>query len=98
MLLCHAAQAQLNGPTDIDIAPDGTLYIADTQNHCVRHVGRDGRIQTVAGRCGARGFAGDGRPVAESRLDTPYGIEVDASGRLWIADTYNQRVRVVPLQ
>ncbi len=93
-----AAQAQLNGPTDIDIAPDGTLYIADTQNHCIRHVGRDGRIQTVAGRCGARGFAGDGRPVAESRLDTPYGIEVDASGRLWIADTYNQRVRVVPLQ
>lgn len=93
-----ATQAQLNGPTDIDVAPDGTLYIADTQNSCVRRVGADGRIQTVVGRCGMRGFAGDGRPVAEALLDTPYGIEVDSSGRLWIADTYNQRVRVVLMQ
>lgn len=93
-----ATMAQLNGPTDIDVAPDGTLYIADTQNSCIRHIGADGVMQTVVGRCGTRGFAGDGQPTAQARLDTPYGIEVDTSGRLWIADTYNQRVRVVMMQ
>lgn len=93
-----AAMAQLNGPTDIDVAPDGTLYIADTQNSCVRAVGADGNIRTVAGRCGMRGFAGDGQPVAQSLLDRPYGIEVDTMNRLWIADTHNQRVRVVVLR
>jgi DNA-binding beta-propeller fold protein YncE len=90
-----ARMAQLNGPTDIDIAPDGTLYIADTQNSCVRAVGTDGVIRTVAGRCGQRGFAGDGQPVAMSQLDRPYGIDADTMGRLWIADTHNHRIRVV---
>ncbi len=89
-----ATMAQLNGPTDIDVAPDGTVYIADTQNSCVRAVGADGNIRTVVGRCGTRGFAGDGLPVAQALLDRPYGIEVDTQGRLWIADTHNQRIRV----
>jgi sugar lactone lactonase YvrE len=90
--------ATLNGPTDIDVAPDGTVYIADTQNSCVRAVGADGNIRTVVGRCGTRGFAGDGLPVAMALLDRPYGIEVDTQGRLWIADTHNQRVRVFTMR
>lgn len=93
-----ARMALLNGPTDIDVAPDGTLYIADTQNSCIRAIGADGNIRTVVGRCGTRGFAGDGQPVAQALLDRPYGIEVDTMNRLWIADTHNQRIRVVVLR
>jgi hypothetical protein len=90
--------ATLNQPTDVEVGPDGTLYIADTQNSCVRSVGADGVIRTVAGRCGMRGFRGDGGSPAMALLDRPYGVETDNAGRLFIADTYNQRVRVVVLR
>ncbi len=93
-----ATQAQLNQPGDVEVAPDGTLYIADTYNSCVRAVGADGVIRTVAGRCGQRGFSGDGADPTQALLDRPAGVETDTLGRLWIADTYNHRVRVVLLQ
>jgi hypothetical protein len=88
--------AELNGPTDVEIAPDGTLYIADTQNSCVRAV-RDGMISTVAGHCGTRGTTGDGADPAMALLDRPFGVETDSSGNLYIADTYNHRIRLVCL-
>ncbi len=93
-----ARMALLNGPTDIDVAPDGTLYIADTQNSCVRAIDAAGNIRTAVGRCGMRGFRGDGEATANALLDRPYGIEVDTQGRLWVADTHNQRIRVVTLR
>jgi hypothetical protein len=90
-----ATQAELNGPADVEIGPDGTLYIADTQNSCVRAVGRDGNIHTVAGHCGMRGSSGDGASPTSALLDRPYGVETDSSGNLYISDTYNQRIRLV---
>lgn len=90
-----ATAAELNGPTDIEIAPDGTIYIADTQNNCVRTITTEGTIHTFAGRCGVRGFAGDGGPPTEAQLNRPYGIEIDPQGNVWIADTYNHRLRMV---
>jgi sugar lactone lactonase YvrE len=89
-----AAMAELNGPTDVEIGPDGTLFIADTQNSCVRAVGADGNIRTVAGQCGRRGSSGDGMAPTAALLDRPYGVETDTQGNLWISDTYNQRVRL----
>jgi uncharacterized protein (UPF0262 family) len=80
------------------VGPDGTVYIADTQNSCVRAVGADGNIRTVAGRCGTRGVEGDGGSPLMARLDRPYGVETDTAGRLFIADTYNQRIRVVMMR
>ncbi len=90
-----ATAATLNQPTDVEVGPDGTVYIADTQNSCVRAVGADGNIRTVAGRCGMRGFDGDGGSPTLALLDRPNGVETDTGGRLFIADTYNQRIRVV---
>lgn len=90
-----ATSASLNAPADIEIGPDGTVYIADTGNNCVRAVGSNGNIRTVVGRCGMRGFAGDGADPTQALLDRPYGVESDTQGRLWVADTYNQRIRVV---
>ncbi len=91
-----ATMAELNAPTDVEIGPDGTLYIADTQNSCVRAVDRTtGNISTVAGHCGMRGFAGDGSAPGMALLDRPYGVETDANGNLYIADTYNHRIRLM---
>lgn len=90
-----ASQAQLRGPRDLEVRPDGTLYVADTFNHCIRKVSPSGIISTVAGICGRQGFGGDGGPATEALLDRPYGIAFDQAGTLYIADTFNNRIRVV---
>lgn len=90
-----AVDAQFNNPTDIELASDGTLYVADTQNSCVRAISPDGIISTAAGVCGTRGFDGDGATPTEALLDRPYGIEVDREDNLYVVDTYNHRIRVV---
>jgi sugar lactone lactonase YvrE len=94
-----ADEASLNRPTDIAFDSDGALYIADTDNSCVRRVLTDGTIETFAGVCGEPseevGGEGDGGPAAEARLDRPYGVMVDDDDNLYIADTHNHRIAVV---
>lgn len=90
-----ATQALLKNPIDVAVAPSGNLYIADTHNSCVRKVDGDGVISTVAGRCGERGFEGDGHAASEAVLNRPYGVALDGEGNLYIADTHNHRIRVV---
>lgn len=89
-----ALAAQFNTPSDVAIAPNGTLYVADTNNHAIRVIRPDGMIETYAGT-GTRGFSGDGGPAAAAQLDRPYGVELAANGNLYIADTHNQRIREV---
>lgn len=91
-----AEAAQLNNPVDLELGPDGTLYVADTFNSCIRAIDGSGNIHTVIGRCGMRGFAGDGGDPRMAQLDRPYGIEIDRrSGVLYVTDTHNHRVRAV---
>ncbi|MCB9761124.1 MAG: hypothetical protein H6739_14890 [Alphaproteobacteria bacterium] len=90
-----ATEAMLNTPTDVAVAPDGTIYIADTDNSCVRRVSTDGIIDTYAGRCGERGYEGDYGPAAEALLDRPFGVAVDLDGAVYISDTYNSAIRRV---
>jgi DNA-binding beta-propeller fold protein YncE len=61
----------------------------------VRLIGGDGTIATVAGVCGSGGFAGDGGAATAALLDRPGGVALDSAGNLYIADTHNQRIRVV---
>jgi len=89
-----AVDARLNTPYDIRFAPDGTLYIADTGNNVIRRLNDDGTIESVIGT-GASGFAGDESDAAGCLMDRPSGINFASDGSLWIADTYNQRVRRV---
>ena len=77
------------------VGPDGNIYIADTGNNCIRRVGTDGKIATVAGQCGTPGFGGDDGPATKALLDHPYGVVVDATGDLIIADSGNNRIRKV---
>lgn len=90
-----ALSASLKHPEDVGYGPDGYLYIADSGNHCVRKVSPAGNISTVAGVGGQPGFDGDGGPAGQAHLDTPAGVGFDAQGNLWIADTFNNRIRRV---
>lgn len=90
-----ATAAKLKQPRDVALGADGTLYIADTDNHCIRAVAPDGTIRTAAGVCGSKGDAGDGGPATAALLDRPHGVEIGPGGALYIADTQNHRIRIV---
>jgi sugar lactone lactonase YvrE len=90
-----APQATLNRPRDLELGPDGRLYIADTDNHRIRAVDLDtGIIETIAGD-GQPGFSAEGGPATRAHLHRPFGIAFDAAGDLHIADTFNNRIRKV---
>jgi RHS repeat-associated protein len=89
-----ATQARLNRPIGVAVGPDGSLYIADTYNHCIRRVGPEGTISTVAGT-GVRGFSGDGGPATQARLTFPSDVAVGPDGSLYVADYFNSLIRRV---
>ena len=89
-----AAQASLNDPTGVAVDTRGNVYVADSANHCIRRVGKDGVIATVAGM-GTSGFSGDGEKATLAHLNFPTGVAVDAAGAVYIADTGNNRIRRV---
>jgi uncharacterized protein (TIGR03437 family) len=89
-----AIEAQLNHPNGLAVDVSGNLFIADTGNRRIRRVSPGGIIVTVAGS-GDCCLSGDGGPAVNTQLRTPFGVSVDASGNLFIADEYDQRVRRV---
>lgn len=90
-----AAGASLNSPGDVALDAAGNIFIADTLNDRIRRVDAlSGFISTVAGT-GANGFSGDGGPATRASLAHPGGLDLDAAGNLFIADTGNHRIRRV---
>ncbi len=82
----------LNLPSGVAIDASGNLYVADTNNHRIRKVDLNGIITTVAGN-GLSGYSGDGGPATQAELYNPFGIAVDTSGNLYVADSLNHRIR-----
>lgn len=90
-----ASSARLGYPSAIALAPNGDIYIADSDSHRVRRVSAStGVISTVAGT-GAAGFSGDGGPGVRAQLWGPAGLLVDKNGNLLIGDKGNFRVRLL---
>ncbi|HEV8628193.1 MAG TPA: NHL repeat-containing protein [Acidimicrobiia bacterium] len=87
-----AAQAMLHTPRGVGADEAGNVYIADSLNNRIRRVDTNGVITTIAGD-GRRAFAGDGGPAASAPLAGPRAVTVTASGDLYVADTYNFRIR-----
>jgi len=89
-----ATSAQLDHPATVAVDGVGNLYIADYFNTVVRKVTTDGMIATVAGNH-TQGFSGDGGPATNAQLMNPWGVAVDNSGDIFIADTNSNRIRKV---
>ncbi len=88
-----ATSASMFLPEAVAVDASGNLYIADTDNYRIRKVS-GGIITTVAGD-GEQMYSGDGAAATAAGLDTPTGVAVDTSGNLYIADSHNQRIRMV---
>jgi sugar lactone lactonase YvrE len=86
--------AQMFSPHGLAVDSAGNLFVADSGNNRIRKITPDGLISTVAGN-GNRGFGGDGGPATSAQLFFPFGIAVDAAGNLYIADSFNNRIRKV---
>ena len=88
-------QAWVNYPNGIAVDDKGNVFIADTWNCLVRRLDAiTGLISTVAGNLTC-GYSGDGGPATSAMLYIPMGIALDNRGNLYIADSYNYRVRLV---
>ncbi|MDA2912171.1 hypothetical protein MYX04_14725, partial [Nitrospiraceae bacterium AH_259_D15_M11_P09] len=88
-----AVSATLNEPAAVVVDDKGHLYIADQSNNRVRMVDlHTGMITTVAGS-GQAGYTGDGMPASQAGLSGPSGLALGVDGMLYVADTFNGRIR-----
>ncbi len=85
-------RAQFDTPSGLAFDANGTLYVSDTGNNAIRRITPDGYVSTLAGN-GEPGYR-DG-PLREARFNGPIGIAVDSTGRIIVADTYNDRIRAI---
>jgi sugar lactone lactonase YvrE len=88
-----APAAQLNNPAAVAVDPAGNLFIADQNNNRIRMVNTAGVITTLAGH--TIGFGGDGGSAVSAQLSGPRGVAADVTGNVFIADSGNNRVRMV---
>ena len=86
--------AGMSHPSDVAVDASGNLYIAEVDAHRISKVDTSGIITTVAGN-GTWGYSGDGGPATNASFWQPWGVAVDASGNLYIADSADRRIRKV---
>jgi len=89
-----ATAARLDQPRGVLATADGGFLVADSGNSRVRKVSQDGRISTVVGT-GVPGFAGDGGPAGDAKLNVPVDLSPVSGYGYLIADRQNHRVRLV---
>ena len=90
-----STSAQIKNPEGVAVAPNGDLYVADSDNHAIRRVNfLTGVITTVAGT-GNPGYSGDGAAATACKLSFPEDVAVLANGDIYIADTGNHAIRKV---
>ncbi|HMG33571.1 MAG TPA: NHL repeat-containing protein [Blastocatellia bacterium] len=90
-----AAAAQFNTPSHLSLTGDGDLVIADTSNNRIRKLTPKGQVVTLAGS-GETGYR-DGKS-SEAQFDAPIGVAADQQGNIFVADTYNDRIRKITAQ
>jgi NHL repeat len=92
-----AAKAQMNGPKHLCVDTTGDIFIADAENHVIlKYRPKTGQVSRVVGtgKAGADGLNG---PPDKAQLNRPHGVAIGRDGRLYIADSYNNRiVRIDP--
>ena len=89
-----AVNATINSATDIEIASNGTLYIAEPDSVNIRKVDPSGVISQIIGN-GTRSFCGEGVPARQACLSGPSGIAIDDAGNVFFSDQNNRRIRKI---
>ncbi|MFZ6799054.1 NHL repeat-containing protein [Undibacterium sp. Di24W] len=84
--------AKFNTPSGLAIDKQGNLYVADTGNHVIRKIEANGKVSTIAGN-GQAGYR-DG-VAAQAQFNAPIGVAVGKDGKVYVADTYNDKIRVI---
>lgn len=101
-------EARFHSPGDVAVAPDGTIYVADTLNHAIRKITATGQVTTLnslsdrmmawtSDYVDSVGDFRDGK-LSEAKFNEPSAIALDAKGNLYVSDTGNQRIRYIDLQ
>ncbi|MCX6944180.1 MAG: NHL repeat-containing protein, partial [Opitutales bacterium] len=85
--------ARFNSPFGVAVDGAGNVYVADTFNHTIRKITAGGVVTTLAGTAGSAGWA-DGTGNA-ARFYRPYGVAVDSTGNVFVADTYSCTIRKI---
>ncbi len=88
-----AAAYKINGVRSMVRAADGGVFMADGDNHVIRRMGPDGRVETVAGTSMGSGAGYQDGPALQARFNLPLGLHIGHDGALYIADYDNYRVR-----
>ncbi len=93
-----ARDATFNGLHNLAIAPDGTIYLADTWNYRIRRIDPKTNIITTFAGTGKKGFSGDGGPAAQADFGSMIQIALDpVAAHLYVADIDNRRIRRIAL-
>ncbi len=85
--------AGLDTPSGIAFTKNGELIVADTGSHTIKSINAKGEVMIIAGVNGKQGFADS--DAATALFNAPIGIAIGADGRVFVADTYNDRIRVI---
>jgi len=93
----HAADTNLNAPFGLAMDGSGDIFIADTGAYVIWEVLPSGIMQWVAG-FGDGGGGGDCRIATSGRLQLPYAVATDSAGNVYIADSFDNRIRIVNMQ
>jgi sugar lactone lactonase YvrE len=91
-----AIAATLNWPEGVAVDNAGNVFVADTNNSRVRRITPAGIISTIAGT-GVQGFGGDNGPGSAAQLNQPEGVSVGPDGSVYVADSFNYRIRKLTL-
>ena len=84
--------ARFDDPTGVAVDSSGNVYVADSDNHRIRKIAPNGAVITLAGRSKAGHNDATG---ALAQFDNPFGVAVDSSGNVYVADSDNHRIRKI---